>query len=508
MNSYERHDFESRIAAYQDGGLDDEQLIEFEVEMREDPAKLNLFIRVHRQTGAMVELFRNEAVRHPDEKSSGNDVILYERPDDREKAWQRPIWMAVAVASIAASLLWVWSLRIPNDQPEVADLVVTPNPAAEAKTATKPAASNGMVALRSDGPVITYSDQTEWSDGQSRNIRDRLDYDQPYRLLSGTARLRMEGGAILSIGAPAEFRIVDSVTMEFVSGRLTARLPDEQSDLKVITNELQVHDLGTAFGLTVQANGQVDVAVFDGAVSAHLNRETDPTAERTFSQGEAFSADSLGNRLSKIAYNPESYQDIWPLTVGINEISDLIEFVPPGFAQPLSSLTNDDKLFLVAERLNCAVEKDFRVGLLGAGLSWPITDRKRKWVTAGNVVNSYLLMFQPDNIVNDLPVSVSGSITFQNRILGVAVSPRQLSYTNKVFGLPGLDYSQFAWRRLENIDTDDGRVPADMLKISEDGRQLRFHLHASTGTDHIRVIVDESSSDLSRTSDGEEARQH
>ncbi|WP_345319968.1 hypothetical protein [Novipirellula rosea] len=33
--------------------------------------------------------------------------------------------------------------------------------------------------------------------------------------------------------------------------------------------------------------------------------------------------------------------------------------------------------------------------------------------------------------------------------------------------------------------------PADLPSISDDGRQLHFHLHVGAGKDHIRILVND-----------------
>ncbi|TWU58190.1 FecR domain-containing protein [Rubripirellula reticaptiva] len=496
MNEREASDFEWKIAAYQDGSLDDGQLNEFETEMREDPEKLEWFIRVQRQTGAMIELFRNEVLQKPDDNDSrGHSVVQRTAPvgTDRELeplAWRRTSRVWITIAAIAAAVIAMLTFATLANRNKMAQTLRLD--ATTAFESPQPESLQGNVKRDdSTGSIITYVSQAKWSDGSSPNVRDRLVYKQRYQLLSGATRFRMAGGAIVSIGGPAEFSIDDPVTIDFSSGRLTTRLPNHHSDLTIRAGDVHVRDLGTAFGLTMASDGHVDVAVFDGKVAASLDGDSDQAGVRTFGMGTAFTSEGEGDQLKQIPYVPEAYQDIWPLTAGINDVSGLIEFVPPGRNQSLQFLADDHKLFLVAERLSYRIKQKLKVDLLGAGQSWPVTQKQRHKVGKGRVVNSYLLIFQPDETDNETPVSLTGSITFQHEILGLAASPKQLRETDGIFGLPGIDFSQFRLRRLEHIATDSGRVPADILRISENGRELHFTLHASTGNDHIRVLVDE-----------------
>ncbi len=96
--------------------------------------------------------------------------------------------------------------------------------------------------------------------------------------------------------------------------------------------------------------------------------------------------------------------------------------------------------------------------------------------------------------------ALSGSISFQHPILGVAIEDRQLRESDRVFGVSDVDYQSFAFRRLEHKVTEEGDLPADSLRISEDGRQLYFNLYVGAYSDHIRVLVDETGDHKAKTS--------
>lgn len=345
-----------------------------------------------------------------------------------------------------------------------------------------------------DGAAITYANQAYWGGSldEAPTAGRYLKNEVLYQLQAGSVRLQMEAGAIVSIAAPASFRIMDASTLELKAGKLTARLPEPSSELLVRAGELEIRDLGTAFGLTAAPDGEVDVAVFDGSVAVRSVNAASDAEEETFGEGRAFASSGGSQTHKEIPYEPGKYQDIWPLTIGINQASAIIDFVPPGPSPSLGSLAKDNKLFLVPERLNLHIDQPLVLGLVGAGRAWPATRNERHKIEPNRVVSSYLLIYEPENSAFGFQRTLSGSISFQHPILGVAVTSRQLQRTDAMFGIPSIDYESFDGRWLEAVDSEEGRLPADSLRISDDGRQLYFNLHVGALTDHIRVLVDEN----------------
>ncbi len=456
MTDTEREEFLRLIAAFQDDCLSEDELAHLDQALQEDAEKRQLFIEVQERSTALTELLREDAFSKTQDADSQTVGVLR----GRVRLFVGPI---VAVTTCIALMVWL--------QP-------------------RPAAVSG------EGAAITYVNQGHWGGPPDEApVAGTLLHNQVlYRLQAGSVRLQMEAGAIVSIAAPASFRVVDASTLELKTGKLTARLPDPSSDLLVRAGELEIRDLGTAFGLTAGSDGKLDVAVFDGSVSVRSVDASAGVGEETFAEGQAFASAGAAHKHEEIPYEPGKYQDIWPLTIGINEASAIIDFVPPGPRPPLESLAHDHKLFLIPERLNLHVDEPLVLDLVGAGKSWPSTRHGQHKIDPTRAVSSYLLVYEPENSAFGIQQTLSGSISFQHPILGVAVSPRQLRRTDRTFGIPGIDYDSFAGRRLEHEDTEDGRLPADSLRISDDGRQLYFHLHVGALTDHIRVLVDDNAS--------------
>ena len=449
MNETQRDEFLRRVAAYQDGGQSEEELAKFDRELRDDQEKRELFIEIQKRSAAIAELFREEAVA-PDD------------PPSKPRASRMPNRWVVGAALTVAGCLALFFLLTPQS-------TKTPR----------------------DSATLTFAKQVHWR-GTTPSSDIYLEHRVPYQLDAGAIRLRMDGGGIVSMAAPASFTVVDATTIELGSGKLAARLPDNDSKLLVRAGDLEIRDLGTAFGVTATEHGEVDLAVFDGSVAVRSTDGMPNASEETLVEGEAISTSGGSRDRQKVPFDSGLYQDIWPLTIGIDDASNIVDFVPPGPNVPLESLAHDNRLFLMPERLNQRMKKPITVDLVKPGQTWPTSRPVRHTIGRKKVVSSYLLIYKPENSQYRDLRALSGSISFQHPILGVAVEPAQLRKTDRIFGTSGIDYKSFAFRRLEDKTTEEGDLPADSLRISDDGRQLYFNLYVGAYSDHIRVLVDET----------------
>ncbi|MFZ5833751.1 MAG: hypothetical protein ACOY3P_26995 [Planctomycetota bacterium] len=404
----------------------------------------------------------------------------------RSRHWMMgALALGLTVAAVASAVLYWNSMHsVGPQQKELA-----------AGSQSEAATSEGNVttprAAVAEGAALTFTEQAHWKGAGPASGR-LLEYRVPYRLEAGAIRLEMQGRGIVSIAAPAAFTVIDAITIQLESGKLAARLPDDQSELLVRAGELEIRDLGTAFGVTADPRGAVELAVFDGSVAVRSPEGSSAAREQTLTEGEAISSSAENRERRGIPFDPRLYQDIWPLTIGIDDVSNIVDFVPPGPHVPLQSLADDHKLFLLPEKLNHRVTRPITLDLVKPGQAWPTVGSVPHTIGRKKTVSSYLLVYRPEHSgYRDLR-ALSGSICFQHPILGVAVDPRNLHKSDHLFGIAGIDYESFANRRLEDETTEEGDLPPDSLRISEDGRQLYFNLYVGAYSDHIRVLVDES----------------
>ncbi|HML74130.1 MAG TPA: FecR family protein [Anaerohalosphaeraceae bacterium] len=108
-----------------------------------------------------------------------------------------------------------------------------------------------------------------------------------YRLKNGIIEIEFDDGAIVTIEAPAEFRLDSRNRIFLNSGRLYAKVPIEAIGFIVGTPNSKVVDLGTQFGVNVDDNGTSDVHVFEGKTSLSASRNGKAQNSQILTVGEA-----------------------------------------------------------------------------------------------------------------------------------------------------------------------------------------------------------------------------
>ena len=109
----------------------------------------------------------------------------------------------------------------------------------------------------------TDSVASDTPSGWSRGARIAL---SELRMPSGFLRFRLDSGAVVAVTGPAELQLLDPMHLRVRHGRVTADVGENAKGFVVDTDQTQVVDLGTKFGVDVSASGHTDVVVFQGKV--------------------------------------------------------------------------------------------------------------------------------------------------------------------------------------------------------------------------------------------------
>jgi hypothetical protein len=177
--------------------------------------------------------------------------------------WTRRVAGAAAAAVLVLGGVWI--------QPRIArfskELAMTKGEGAPSPE-TRPQVV-GYALLKGAADV-------EWKDPQEARSVGTLLPAGWLRLNAGTVQLEFLSGARLLLEGPAELRI-DSQTEVFCqSGKLSAYVPTQARGFKVQTPQLDLVDLGTAFGLHVQGGQSQEVHVFEGLVELSQRAQSAP----------------------------------------------------------------------------------------------------------------------------------------------------------------------------------------------------------------------------------------
>jgi hypothetical protein len=376
---------------------------------------------------------------------------------------RRATAIALAVLATAASLLLVlnWPDTIPQRN-ETATAIAT----------------------------LAYTSHARWG-SEERVLGDGFG-EGKLHLEVGLARLDFRNGATVTLQGPAEFEILSTDRTVLSSGILTASIPESAVGFKVLTPAMDVVDLGTAFGVSVGADGETDVCVFEGEVEVCLSDGAD--TPQLVREGNAVRSRPKADTIDTVAYSTERYEDAWPVTSGVLQATGLMKFVSPGPDFVPGRCEDSERILVFLERSKVLLESDLKVNVTEPGQYIRVRRRDKQPIAAGQVIRSYLLQLNPIGEFTREETDgarVIGQITFDRPILGLIGGTSLLTRTDKLLGHPLGDYGGTR-RGIEPTRPDDlpdsGR---DNVTLSRDRRTLSLDLSASSAVDQIRVVVSE-----------------
>jgi len=128
------------------------------------------------------------------------------------------------------------------------------------------------------------------------------------RIKSGLAQIVFYSGARVVIEGPTELQIISSSEASCRSGRLTAEVPPQARGFRIGTPQMNVTDLGTAFGLDVKAR-RTELHVFKGSVEFQAAAST---TKKTLKESAGAVLESSGPA-KLIAANPAAFASLFDL---------------------------------------------------------------------------------------------------------------------------------------------------------------------------------------------------
>lgn len=134
------------------------------------------------------------------------------------------------------------------------------------------------------------------------------------------------------------------------------------------------------------------------------------------------------------------------------------------------------------ESTNIFLEGDIAVDFISPGTYRNRPQMNQGVIAAGTSVNSYLIH---KDSKDDALIRLTGSIKFDEIILGVIVKKTRIADTDGLLGSPTTSYEEF-------IDLGRGlemRRRRDAITLSQNMKRISFNLLSSDGIDQIRVIT-------------------
>jgi len=136
----------------------------------------------------------------------------------------------------------------------------------------------------------------------------------------GRVKLRLDSNVLADIQAPATFRVDGYNQLHLHAGKVVAVVPEEAIGFNLQTPDANVVDLGTEFGVKVDAGRDTEVHVFKGKVEASLKVENAQVialgqGEAARFTGESETAEKLsGSNLALFTEPPQIARPLHPVS--------------------------------------------------------------------------------------------------------------------------------------------------------------------------------------------------
>lgn len=214
----------------------------------------------------------------------------------------RPNWPiratagALAAAALAAGLLWIVNrnpISIP-DQPSLAHLETVDGDPSVELVETVPGDNSDTIA------VLSQSVDAQWAGQRQHAVGDSL-VPGDLVLTQGTIQIEFLAGVRLLLRAPADIQLRAADEVLLRQGTASCYVTEMGRGFKIVTKEMEVIDLGTAFSIAVDEGHKPQVHVLEGAVEIK-------SPERATLKLEERQAIQMGDDgPERVAYSPDSF---------------------------------------------------------------------------------------------------------------------------------------------------------------------------------------------------------
>lgn len=127
------------------------------------------------------------------------------------------------------------------------------------------------IAIIQDEANAVFADSTLPENGVLRS--------KAYSLTRGMISVEFRNGVSMTVKAPADFEIIDAFRVKLSRGSVRAFAPDSGHGFVIETPDVDIQDLGTEFGVSVDGtSGDSEVHVFDGEVNVNKHGENETIA--------------------------------------------------------------------------------------------------------------------------------------------------------------------------------------------------------------------------------------
>ncbi|MEL6105855.1 MAG: FecR domain-containing protein [Planctomycetota bacterium] len=321
-----------------------------------------------------------------------------------------------------------------------------------------------------------------------------------FRLDSGIVELVFNRGARVTLRGPSSFELKNTDVLQISSGNLVARIPEEAIGFTIVTDEAEVVDLGTEFGLRVGNGRQTEVHVIEGLVEVFPREDLSSQARESIRIEEGQAIRWKAGDVEEMATERIPVRSRRGV-LGARQRSDLGLTFLQGNIRLKETVSSADLrrsasswIEVIPEQSGVMLDQDIPVTLVSPG-KYRVFGDSGQVIPAGTKVDSYLFHFRSAE-----PSPVQGVIKFDQEIVGLVCEAGQLAITDSIVGREGMRYpvASRQYRGLEphvrfknpNANKGGGWT-ADEVTVSQDRKTvgLSVNVNPRQGVDQLRVLV-------------------
>jgi len=260
------------IEDYQDGNLDESQIADLRKVLAERPEARQAFCEHNffRDLASSTYLLENAS----NQTNIGQSIHSKSLPS-RDKNW---IALALAASLLVGIAITVYSW---SGTPPLIVLKNLDSETSMAQGSFRPESPASPVAVLLDATNATWKSQGLTGASGIPLRRGWLE------LISGTAPIRFDCGAVATLIGPSRFQIIDAKHGFLASGDLVVNVPEHANGFKVDTNAMRLTDLGTEFGIRVNEQDETEVHVIKGLVEVECEMTEDSSKTFAMKENEA-----------------------------------------------------------------------------------------------------------------------------------------------------------------------------------------------------------------------------
>ena len=178
------------------------------------------------------------------------------------------------------------------------------------------------------------------------------------------------------------------------------------------------------------------------------------------------------------------------LQAGVVATSGDVVLEPPPRSVKVNEYESNAAIRMFAEQADIVLPVEVSVDISLPGTCDESADVTPDVISAGTVVSSYFLHFDPDTET----ISLEGTATFDETILGLIVYHGGLNASDGILGadrspLEGTHYPVNIYRGF--AFQGDGCTACDSVILSSDRRSISVHVQGGGAVDQLRVITPE-----------------